>query len=174
MRKAFQRFTRSHSQTAQFLRFAAVGTKISLIDAGGVYLLPWLFGINLYLARAVSLGAALFVGYLLNRYFTFRRCRRGGFFRQMAGHYAVHLSGGLLNYGVFVLIVDHGQGIFGETLPPVLLPLLGLWIGGVVGLVFNFFFSRMFVFRNRPPQPDEAILPEPGLFPEQPEGEPSR
>lgn len=167
MKHHFRKFCRSHSDTAQFLRFAAVGVKISLIDAGGVYLLPWLFGMHLYPARAISLSAALLVGYLLNRYFTFKAVRRGGFFRQMAGHFSVHLLGGLLNFAVFAAAIEVGHNLIDHPLERTLLPLGALWAGGIVGLVFNFFFSRKFVFRKGAPRPDGPIPPEPGFYPQQ-------
>ena len=106
MRNLFHAYLRSPSRTAQFLRFATVGMKISLIDIGGVYLLPWLFGMSLYGARIVSLSTALLVGYLLNRHFTFAHVRQPGrFYRQLAGHFGVHLLGGELT-----LLSAPGQG----------------------------------------------------------------
>lgn len=147
MKNLFLKYLRSHSQLAQFLRFATVGVKISVIDAGGVYLLHWLFGMNLYLARIISLAAAIMAGYLLNRYFTFGGHQKGGFYRQMAGHFSVHITGGLINYGVFSLIITIGHQILTQKLYLALLPLAGIWIGGMVGLAFNFILSRNLVFR---------------------------
>ncbi|MFP4282666.1 MAG: GtrA family protein [Opitutales bacterium] len=155
MRKLFRHYLRSHSRLAQFLRFATVGAKISLIDAGGVYLLPWLFGLNLYVARALSLSTALLVGYLLNRYFTFGRIQKGGFYRQMAGHFGVHLLGSSLNFAIYSLIVRVGHHHLEPGLLWSLLPLFGLLAGGIVGMTFNFFFSSLLVFqvaKNIPPE----------------------
>ena len=124
-----------------------MGVKISLIDIGGVYLLPLLFGFNLYTARILSLSAALLVGYFLNRYFTFGGVRRGCFYRQMAGHFSVHLCGGAINFGIYSLIIHVGHEHLSKG--PVLhfLPIFALWMGGVIGLCFNFFVSKNLVFR---------------------------
>lgn len=131
------------------MRFATVGIKISGIDAGLVYLLPWLFGINLYMARVISLGTAIMVGYLLNRYFTFGGDQRGCFYRQMAGHFGVHLTGGLINYGVFSAVVTIGHFTTTNKIALSLLPLVAIWLGGMIGLSFNFFFSKKLVFHSR-------------------------
>ena len=86
MKRLIRQYFTSHSRLAQFLRFATVGVKISLIDAGLLYLLSYTVGLNLYVSRVISLGAAIAAGYLLNRYFTFGGSERGCFYRQMAGH----------------------------------------------------------------------------------------
>lgn len=157
MKRLFKNYLYSHHEVAQFLRFATVGIKISGIDAGLVYLLHWVFGSNLYAARVVSLGSAILVGYLLNRYFTFGGNQRGCFYRQMAGHFGVHLTGGLINYGVFSLVVTIGHHTLANQLALRLLPLLGIWLGGVVGLSFNFFLSKKLVFHSRHKHADARL-----------------
>ena len=57
MKRLIRHYFKSDSRLAQFMRFATVGVKVSLIDAGLLYLLHFTFGINLYLSRFVSLGA---------------------------------------------------------------------------------------------------------------------
>jgi len=84
--------------------------------------------------------------YVLNRYFTFDEQRRGPFVRQSLAHFGVHAGGGLLNYGVFTAIVAVGEGVVAEGLLRGLLPLLGLWLGGLVGMAFNFALARRLVF----------------------------
>ncbi|MEX0324544.1 MAG: GtrA family protein [Puniceicoccaceae bacterium] len=149
MKRLIRHYFKSHSRLAQFMRFATVGVKVSLIDAGLLYLLHFSFGFNLYLSRFVSLGAAIGAGYLLNRYFTFGGDQRGCFYRQMAGHFGVHLTGGLINYGVFSLVVTIGHRMGLEGFALTLLPLFGLVTGGVIGLLFNFMCSKRFVFQTR-------------------------
>lgn len=150
MQRHFEHFLYAHTDFAQFVRFATVGVKVSLIDIGGVYLLPWLWGMDLYLARLISLSSAILAGYLLNRYFTFGRHQRGGFYRQMAGHFGVHLTGGAINYGVFSGVVAIGTVYLGGHTLSWLLPLAAVWLGGMVGMLFNFTVSRRWVFANRP------------------------
>jgi putative flippase GtrA len=149
MKNLLTKYLRSQSRFAQFLRFATVGVKVSIIDAGGVYLLPFLFGINLYSARILSLGAAILAGYLLNRYFTFGGDQRGCFYRQMAGHLGVHIVGGCLNYGVFSAAVSVGHNTLTNRLALSLLPLAAVWLGGLIGMTFNYFCSSRLVFKNQ-------------------------
>lgn len=149
MKALLNGYLTSNSMPAQFLRFGTVGAKISLIDIGGLYLLHVLLGMNLYAARVLSLGSAILVGYLLNRYFTFDHEQRGGFYRQMAGHFGVHATGGLINYGVFTLVLLVTKRLHPEWAGSLWLPLVAVVAGGVVGLLFNFAASRRFVFKRR-------------------------
>lgn len=157
MKRLFEHFLYSHTDVAQFLRFATVGLKVSIIDLGGVYLLPWLMSVDLYLARLISLSSAILAGYLLNRYFTFGYHQRGGFYRQMAGHFGVHLTGGVINYGVFSAVVAAGTVYLGLHPLSWLLPLVAVWLGGMVGMLFNFTVSRRWVFADRPR--DSKVVP---------------
>lgn len=146
MKSLLHQYLRSDGPKAQFLRFATVGVKISLIDAAGVYLLPLFFGISFYLARIFSLGSAMCAGYLLNRYFTFGGHQRGDFYRQMAGHIGFHLIGNGINYGVFCATLTLGQRALSDRMALNLLPLAAVWLGGILGLTFNYLCSRRWVF----------------------------
>ena len=146
MKHLFHRYLHSHEPAAQFFRFAVVGMKVSIIDISGVYILPWLFGMNIYIARIISLGSAIFVGYILNRYFTFGQQHRGGFYKQMAGHFGIHLNGAALNFAVFTGVMILSQRYLQKPAIMPFVPLFAVWCGGVVGLVFNFMASRRFVF----------------------------
>lgn len=149
MRRHLYSYFRSHSEMAQFLRFATVGMKMSVIDAGGLYLLKYYFGLSVYEARAISFPVALGMGYLLNRYFTFGGFRRGHFFRQMAGHFGVHLLGGVINFLVFYILVELGYELISLKVFLPFVPLVALFIGGICGMSFNFFFSKKLVFRHQ-------------------------
>jgi putative flippase GtrA len=138
---------RSHSPRAAFFRFALVGMTIAMIDAGLVYLLKGLPGLNVYTARIFSYTAAMATGYVLNRYFTFHHIERGReLLDQLLRFFSVHAVGGLLNFGVFSLVVYLGERAELPRLWDSVLPLLGVWIGGVVGMCFNYMFSRKLVF----------------------------
>jgi len=148
MRKLFGKFHRSHSDRATFARFATVGTSISAVDAGGLYLLM-LLGINVYLGRVFSYTAAMTVGYILNRYFTFHHLETGrALWHSLLRHFSVHSIGGLLNFGVFSLILLLAQGAGSRVDAAALLPLFAVWAGGIVGLCCNFFLSKHLVFDN--------------------------
>ena len=138
---------RSHSQRAAFFRFACVGVTIAMIDAGVLYLLKDLPGFNVYIARVFSYGAAMTTGYFLNRHFTFHHVERGRrVVDELLRFFSVHAIGGALNFGVFSLVIFLGEQADLTRFWSSVLPLLGVWIGGVFGMTFNFLFSRKLVF----------------------------
>ena len=131
-----------------FVRFAGVGVTISLVDIGLLYLLNGL-GMNIYLARIPSFFASMTVGYILNRYFTFHHIETGrALWDSLLRHYSVHAVGGVINYGVFTATLMIGQMLGGQASASGTLPFISVWIGGVFGMCFNFFFSKRMVFDN--------------------------
>jgi len=146
IRKLFSKLYRSKSNRSTFIRFAAVGGIISLVDAGGLYLLIE-SGFSAYLSRIPSYAAAMVVGYVLNRCFTFHHRGTGrAFWHSLLRHFSVHSIGGMINYGVFLLVLIIGQKIAGGEVSSFLLPLIAIWWGGFVCLCFNYFFSKRMVF----------------------------
>ncbi|MEE4302818.1 MAG: GtrA family protein [Wenzhouxiangella sp.] len=138
---------RSHSSRATFFRFAVVGSTIALIDAGLLYLLKDLPGFNAYIARIFSYTAAMAAGYVLNRYFTFHHIESGRvLLDELVRFFSVHALGGVLNFGVFSLVVFLGERADLTPFWDAVMPLLGVWLGGVVGMGFNFLVSRKVVF----------------------------
>jgi putative flippase GtrA len=148
MRKLLGRIHRSESNRGMFIRFAGVGATISLIDIGLLYLLNTL-GLNIYLARIPSFFAAMTVGYILNRYFTFHHLETGrALWHSLLRHYSVHAVGGVINYAVFIATLMIGQKLGGQASASGTLPFIAVWIGGVFGMCLNFFFSKKMVFDN--------------------------
>jgi putative flippase GtrA len=146
MLSLIEKLHRSSSDHAAFIRFAGVGVTISLIDAGGLYLLMAL-GLNVYIARAISYTLAMSTGYILNRYYTFHHLETGRvLWHSLVRHFTVHGVGGLINFGVFCLVLEIGKRMGGEVAASATLPLFAVWIGGIFGLIFNFFFSKKLVF----------------------------
>lgn len=125
--------------TAQFLRFAIVGTVGFVVDAAVLYALIYGLGAGPYLGRLASFLAAASVTWLLNRRFTFPDTGRQPAHRQWTVFVAFMALGGLLNYGAYALVV---------TLAPdnPVTPLLAVATGAVAGLAVNFTTSRLFVF----------------------------
>jgi len=112
-----------------------------------LYLLKDAPGFNVYLARVVSYAAAMSAGYLLNRYFTFHHLDRARvLWDELLRFFSVFAAGGLLNYGVFSLIVTLGSQLELTALQLALLPLAAVWIGGLAGMCFNFLLSHKLVF----------------------------
>lgn len=148
MRKLLGRIHRSESNRGMFTRFAGVGVAISFIDVGLLYLLNAL-GMNIYLARIPSFLAAMAVGYVLNRYFTFHHLETGrALWHSLLRHFSVHSVGGAINYGIFTATLLIGQQLGGQASASGTLPFVAVWVGGVCGLCFNFFFSKKVVFDN--------------------------
>ena len=146
MVRLFVKLHRSRSERATFARFAFVGATIATIDAGLLYLLL-AAGIDPYTGRFLSLTASMSAGYLLNRYFTFHHLETGrALWHSLLRHYSVHAVGAAINIGVFSAVLLLGQELGGEVAASATLPLLGVWIGGISGMCFNFFFSKKLVY----------------------------
>ncbi|GEM_PF-499573 len=145
-----QRVVQSTSSRATFVRFACVGGTIAVLDAGLLYLLKDLPGFNVYTARVVSYFAAMCAGYFLNRYFTFHHLERGReLWDELLRFFSVHALGGALNFAVYSLIVTLADRLGATGKVALFAPLAGVWIGGVVGMCFNFLMSRKHVFDGR-------------------------
>lgn len=126
-----------------------MGASLAIIDIGVLYLLHESPGFSVYTARIVSYSSALTVGYFLNRNFTFHHVENSRHvFDELVRFFSVHAVGGVLNFGVFALVMyasSHAElaGFWKATMP-----LVGVCSGGVVGMCFNFFFSRELVFTD--------------------------
>lgn len=125
--------------TRQFLRFAVVGTIGFVVDAG-VLLYVLSQEIGFYSARAVSFLCAVTCTWLLNRVFTFRD-RNAGRLGQWVHFASVNLVGGLINYGIYAVLV--WQLAFVQTWP-----VLGVAAGSIAGMFVNFTLSRRYVFEH--------------------------
>ena len=125
--------------TRQFLRFAVVGTIGFVVDAG-VLLYVLSQEIGFYSARAVSFLCAVTCTWLLTRVFTLRD-RNAGRLGQWAHFASVNLVGGLINYGIYAVLV--WQLAFVQTWP-----VLGVAAGSIAGMFVNFTLSRRYVFEH--------------------------
>ena len=123
---------------------------IAVVDILILYLLHGAGGLNVYLGRVVSYGAAITTGYFLNRRYTFHaHRRRRHLFVELCRYYTVFGLGGLINYGVFAMIVATGNALGAAPTLGFWLPLIGIWAGGMTGMGFNYGGSHRLVFRNR-------------------------
>lgn len=126
---------------AAFFRFCVVGAVGFLVDIAVLYLLAPLLG--WYFARAGSFLAAASVTWWLNRRFTFalrRAHARQPVWLEYLQYLASMLVGGAVNYLVYASV------IYGVHL--VFAPVLGVSLGSVAGLIFNYLAARHFVFRR--------------------------
>jgi putative flippase GtrA len=123
----------------QFFGFAVVGVGGLLVDLGVLYAGLLLFGLGYLTARLLSFLAAASFTWYLNRRITFAGCDRRAPVRQFLRFLGVNSFGGAVNYGVYVLVM------YGYASEP-WRPFLGVALGSLSGLLFNFLGSRRLVF----------------------------
>jgi putative flippase GtrA len=137
----------SAGSRATFARFSLTAATVAVIDTGVLYALHAGAHLNVYSARGLSFVAAIGVGYLLNRRFTFHHHGRDrGVVADLARFAAVFASGGLLNYAIFAFVVATGRDAALAPAVDFWLPLIGVGCGGLCGMGFNYLVSSRFVF----------------------------
>jgi putative flippase GtrA len=125
----------------QFLIFAIGGVIGFVIDSTVLLLLLQWTSAGPYLGRLISYLSAASVTWAFHRAFTFRSSARSRKFAQGVSFLLANAFGGLINLGVYVLLVAESPWI-GQR------PVIAVAAGSVCGLAFNFIASRVFVFRN--------------------------
>ena len=114
-----------------------VGVVGFIVDSAVLYLCLHATGLGLYGGRVVSYLAAASTTWYLNRRLTFGDRSPPG--RQWARFVTTNAVGALVNYGSYSIVV--------ASLPAgTFVPLLGVAVGAIAGLGFNFTASRRFVF----------------------------
>ncbi|NHK29538.1 GtrA family protein [Parvularcula flava] len=127
--------------THRFIRFALVGTAGFLVDASVLSAVTWL-GAGPYVGRLISFAVAVTVTWYLNRVFTFGD-HDPLWLRQWARFVSVNAVGGLINYGVYALLVAFIP-FFATHL------VAAVAMGSIAGLAWNFIGSSKVVFRGQP------------------------
>ncbi len=121
-----------------FVRFGIVGCFGFCWDTGTVYAMRYLVGI--YIAGALGFIVAASANWLLNRWWTFRHISRGAMHVQWLRFISVNSVGFIFNRGIFFALVATYAVVRHQ-------PVFGIMAGSLVGLTFNYFLSKMFVFR---------------------------
>jgi putative flippase GtrA len=122
------------------LSFGFVGAIGFLVDGGMLTFLSLSLGVNIYAARVASFGLATMVTWYLNRRYSFRSANKGANIRtEYLRYLAVQIGGALLNLCVFSSAVYLYRWMEAY-------PIVPLALGAVVGLIFNFTLSSMWVF----------------------------
>jgi len=124
----------------RFLRFGLVGTLGFIVDAGVMQLLVSVGGAGAIEARAVSIPAAVFATWLLNRSFTFRKAQDYAALPSLARYVAVSAAGAGVNFLVYTALVVASTAMASR-------PIIPLAIASIVALVFNYLGSKHFAFR---------------------------
>ncbi|MBV9045719.1 MAG: GtrA family protein [Alphaproteobacteria bacterium] len=127
-----------------FLRFAAVGAAGFVLDEAVLTILHYVFGVDAYAARAVSIVVAMTFTWWGNRNLTFAeqaaRGDAGAVFQEWMKFVAANAVGAVVNYATYSLLIAVAPEPLGH-------PLVATAIGVGVGLIFNFTLSKRFVFR---------------------------
>lgn len=155
MFRLLNRFHKSQRGFILFARFAIVGATIFLIDATLWYLLSAI-GLNDILSRVISLSASVTAGYFLNRSFTFHHVESGRqLWQSLLRHYSANSIGSVVNIGVYKLVLLLGHSYAAKlvwdgnvALAGLMLGIVAIWVGGMIGMSVNFFFSKKLVFND--------------------------
>lgn len=129
---------KSHSA---FLHFCVAGVVGLVVDIAVLYVLAPLLG--WYVARAGSFVAAASVTWWLNRRFTFAlrpAHSQQPVWLEYVQYLASMLVGGTVNYLVYASVVYGVRSVFA--------PVLGVALGSIAGLIFNYLAARHLVFRR--------------------------
>ena len=135
-----ERLAPSGKTAAQFVKFGLVGVIGFLVDASALYGLLAATDLGLYLSRIVSFLLAATATWILNRTFTFSDAVDAPVLPQWLRFVTVNAAGGLVNYGVYVVLLLTFEALHG-------LPIVAVAAGSLAGLAVNFAASRRFVFR---------------------------
>lgn len=145
-----QQLLRSTGHPATFARFSLAAVCASVVDIGVLYALNLGLGLNVYLGRLLSFSVATALAYGVNRRFTFREVTNpSARLSRLVRFLGVFGIGALLNYLVFVSVVMLGNATGIVPALTAWLPVIGVWIGGLAGMCFNYVFSSRLVFRTR-------------------------
>jgi len=122
------------------LKFGAVGVLGFLVDAAVLYVAWLVFGLDLYTSRGVSYICAATTTWWLNRSWTFRS-KDERYWAQWLRFVALNLSGGVVNYMTYALLV---------TFVPVSAryPVLAVAAGSLAGMSVNYSVSYLWVFKS--------------------------
>jgi putative flippase GtrA len=123
----------------QFLRFGLIGTAGVFVDASALYGAMHGLGLGHYSGRILSWLIAATFTWSMNRRFTFEDDRPA--LVQWMKFLAANAVGGLVNYGVYCLLVYFSPVVAAY-------PIIGVGAGSIAGLFFNFTASKWVVFRK--------------------------
>jgi putative flippase GtrA len=136
----------------EFYRFAVVGSVGFVVDASVLQILVSWFGVGLLIGRVFSYLAAATVTWFLHRIYTFRAQlsspdnRSASSFTLLDQWFRFILTNGVgasLNYGIYVICILSSDLCRAY-------PVIGVAIGSLVAMVFNFAISKRFVFTGTP------------------------
>ncbi|WP_029014343.1 GtrA family protein [Niveispirillum irakense] len=141
----------SRSVSRELLTFGLIGIVGLVVDMAALAVALHLLGLDPYGGRIFSYLMAATSTWYLNRRYTFTGVSRRGAIRQWGKFLAANAVGALVNYGVYVLVLQAGPALLTATgfeAAGRLLPYAGVAAGSISGLIFNFTLSKFIVFRR--------------------------
>lgn len=125
---------------SRLLKFAVVGVIGFAVDASVLHVIALAFGVDPYTARAASYLCAATTTWWLNRRWTFAS-RDPGIVQEWARFVSVNLSGGIVNYTVYAVLVALFEWFTAHLA-------VAVAIGSLSGMIVNFKGSQKLVFNS--------------------------
>ncbi len=122
----------------RLLTFGIAGTSGFITDAGLLHLMITYTGIGPYIARVLSIAAAMLVTWQINRTFTFGKSGRS-VTDEGVRYGFIGLLGALLNYIIYATLI---------FTMPVLQPVVAVIAASLGAMLFSYFGYSRFVFRE--------------------------
>jgi putative flippase GtrA len=129
----------AHPTFQQFIKFAIVGFGGFAVDFLMLTFAIEVLRLGHYTAAFFSFPFALCATWLGNRSFTFRGKAQHGWQQELMRFIAVCIVGLIINRGTYSAVITLIPFAYSH-------PTLGLMVGTVAGMVFNFFLSKRHVF----------------------------
>lgn len=126
----------------QFIKFLIVGTLGFIVDTAVLYVGLYLLGLNYFTGRLFSYLIAATATWFLHRKFTFNESDASKPITQWVHFLLANGIGGLINFGIYSAVIVYGREHY-------LTPLIGIFLGSIAGLAFNFIASRTLVFKTK-------------------------
>lgn len=126
----------------QFISFGIVGVAGFVVDSGVLYG-ALAVGLGLYVGRIVSYLSAATSTWILNRRYTFAGASGGSLLGQWARFVLSQLSGATVNLCTYGALVWYSPLV-------ARMPVIGVALGSVAGLLVNFMAARAYAFKVRP------------------------
>ena len=123
----------------QFARFAIVGIIGFVVDVSVLYIALH-FGLEHWQGRAVSFLCAVLTTWVINRQLTFTAHKDMPILEEAIRYLVAMSLGGIVNYVTYLFVLIQFQTFQ-------LLPLIGVAVGSVAGMCFNYFSAKIWVFK---------------------------
>ncbi len=126
----------------QFLKFGMVGTLGFIVDTAVLYFCIYMLSMGPYAGRVISFLIAVTVTWVCNRTYTFKdRKKTDRLHIEWSKFFVACLGGFFFNYGSYALLITHSSIV-------ALYPIIGVAVGSLTGMFFNYFTAKHFVFRD--------------------------